>query len=167
VKLQIARDGEVIGEWTVTELYPLLRASEVFPTDFYWHDGMTEWRQLAELPCGKSVLATAAQKQMLRDQNILFPELITKYQVTELMDLRKVTDRQAQLMDMLGLPHSPEMSRQAASDLIGAELNGETIDGPATAHQMDLIRKLKLEHERGISRRKAAELLRFSHDARF
>ena len=58
MKVHIARNGEVLGEWTQTELYPLLRASEVFPGDYYWHEGMTEWRRLAELPSGKNALAT-------------------------------------------------------------------------------------------------------------
>jgi hypothetical protein len=30
MKVHIARDGAVLGEWTRTELYPLLRASELF-----------------------------------------------------------------------------------------------------------------------------------------
>ena len=63
MKVRIARDGVVLGEWTQTELYPLLRASEVFPSDYYWHEGMTEWKRLAELPSGKSVLATPAQRK--------------------------------------------------------------------------------------------------------
>ena len=56
-KLRIARNGKVLGEWTKAELYPLLRASEVFPSDYYWHEGMNDWRRLAELPSGKSVVA--------------------------------------------------------------------------------------------------------------
>ena len=62
-KLRIARNGKVLGEWTKTELYPLLRASEVFPSDYYWHEGMNEWRRLAEFPSGKSVVAAPAQRQ--------------------------------------------------------------------------------------------------------
>ncbi len=53
MKVQIARDGQVLGEWTSTELYPLLRTSQIFPSDYYWHEGMTEWRRLAELPSGR------------------------------------------------------------------------------------------------------------------
>ena len=57
MKVQIARNGQVLGEWTQTQLYALLRANEVFPSDYYWHEGMTEWKRLAELS-GKRVLAT-------------------------------------------------------------------------------------------------------------
>ena len=34
MKVHIARDGQVLGEWTQTELYPLLRASEILPSDY-------------------------------------------------------------------------------------------------------------------------------------
>jgi hypothetical protein len=63
MKLRIARNGKALGEWTKTELYSLLRASEVFLSDYYWHEGMNEWRRLAELPSGKSVVAAPAQRQ--------------------------------------------------------------------------------------------------------
>lgn len=64
MKVHIARGGVVLGEWTQTELYPLLRASEVFRGTIIGM-GMTEWKRLAELPSGKSVLATPAQRQLL------------------------------------------------------------------------------------------------------
>ena len=65
---------------------PLLRASEVFPSDYYWHEGMTEWRRLAELPSGKNALATPAQRQMLTDHGIPYDEFTTKYHVKILMN---------------------------------------------------------------------------------
>ena len=88
MKLPIARDGKVIGEWTKTKLYPLLRASEVFPSDCYWDEETSRWRRLAELPCGKSVLATPAQRQLLTNYDLPWDEFTTKYQVQELMESR-------------------------------------------------------------------------------
>ena len=99
--LRISRNGEVLGEWTKTELYPLLRASEVFPSDYYWDDETSEWRRLAELPCGKSVLATPAQRQMLTNRGLPWDEFTTKYQVQELIESRPCTDKQRAFMDDL------------------------------------------------------------------
>ena len=115
MKLHIARDGEVIGAWTKTELYPLLRTSEVFPSDYYWHEGMSDWKQLGELPCGKSVLATPAQRQMLTNYGLSWDEFTTKYQVQELMESRLSTDKQRAFMDDLGIAHFDGMTTKQAS----------------------------------------------------
>jgi hypothetical protein len=142
MKVHIARDGVVLGEWTRTELYPLLRASEVFPSDYYWHEGMIEWKRLAELPSGKSVLATPAQRQMLTDHGLPCDEFTTKYQASKLMGSRPCTDKQRLFMDDLGIAHFDGMTLKEASDLIEAELAGQTPDGPATPKQIAIVRAL-------------------------
>ena len=100
-KLRIARNGKVLGEWTKTEPYSLLRASEVFPSDYYCHEGMNEWRRLAELPSGKSVVAAPAQRQMLTDHGLPWDEFTTKYQASKLMESRPCTENQQLFMDDL------------------------------------------------------------------
>jgi hypothetical protein len=140
--LRISRNGEMLGEWTKTELYPLLRASEVFPSDYYWDDETSKWRRLAELPCGKSVLATPAQRQMLTNHGLPWDEFTTKYQVQELIESRPCTDKQRAFMDDLGITHFDGMTTREASDLIDAELAKETPDGPATPKQIAIIRSL-------------------------
>jgi len=142
MKVHIARNGVVLGEWTQTELYPLLRASEVFPSDYYWHEGMTEWKRLAELPSGKSVLATPAQRQMLTNHGMPWDEFTTKYQVSKLMDSQPCTDKQRSFMDDLGIAHFDAITIKEASDLIEAELAKETPDGPATPKQIAIVRAL-------------------------
>src|SRR5712691_8780528 len=139
MKVQIARNGQVLGEWTQTQLYALLRASEVFPSDYYWHEGMTEWRRLAELPSGKSVLATPAQRQMLTDHWLPCDEFTTKYQASKLMESRPCTERQRLFIDDLGIVHFDGMPVKEASDLIEAELARETPDGPATPKQIAIV----------------------------
>jgi len=141
MKVHIARNGEVLGEWTQTELHPLLRASEVFPSDYYWHEGMTEWRRLAELPSGTNAVATPAQRQMLADHGLLWDEFTTKYQASNLMDSRPCTEKQRLFMDDLGIVHFDSMTIKKASDLIEAELTKETPDGPAT-QQIAIVRAL-------------------------
>jgi hypothetical protein len=55
MKLHISRNGEVLGGWTKTQLYGLVRASEASPSDYYWHEGMTElhaaWKKGPKCKC--------------------------------------------------------------------------------------------------------------------
>jgi len=145
MKVQIARDGQVLGEWTSTELYPLLRIRQIFPSDYYWHEGMTEWRRLAELPSGKSVLATPAQRQMLDNKGLPWDEFTTKYQVSNLMGSRPCTDKQRAFMDDLGVAHFETTTLKEASDLIEIELARDTPDGPATRVQLATMKRLAAE----------------------
>jgi len=106
--------------------------AKYFPSDYYWDDETSKWRRLAELPCGKSVLATPAQRQMLTNRGLPWDEFTTKYQVQELIESRPCTDKQRAFMDDLGITHFDGMTTREASDLIDAELAKETPDGPAT-----------------------------------
>jgi hypothetical protein len=65
----------------------LVSANEVFPSDYYWHEGMTEWRCLAELPCGKIVLATPAQRQLVTEYGLPWDEFTTKDDAAKLMSV--------------------------------------------------------------------------------
>lgn len=142
MKVQIARKGEVLGEWTQTQLYSLLRANEVLPTDYYWHEGMTEWRRLVELSTCRRVLATPAQRQMLTDHGLPWDEFTTKHQASKLMDSRPCTEKQQLFMDDLGIVHFEGMTIKEASDLIDVERSGTNPDGPATPKQIAIIRAL-------------------------
>src|SRR5207247_9102318 len=101
----------------------------------------SRWRLLAELACCQSVLATAAQRQLLTNYDLPWDEFTTKYQVQELMESRPCTDKQRAFMDDLEIAHFDEMTTKQASDLIDAELDKETPDGPATS-QIAIIRSL-------------------------
>ena len=142
MKVQIARNGQVLGEWTQTQLYALLRANEVFPSDYYWHEGMTEWKRLAELSTGKRVLATPVQRRMLSDHGLAWDEFTTKYQASKLMESRPCTEKQRLFMDDLGIAHFDGMTIKEASDLIDAELSGANPDGPPTPKQITTVRVL-------------------------
>ncbi len=90
----------------------------MFPSDYYWHEGMTEWKRLAELPSGKSVLATPAQRQMLANHGLPFDEFTTKYQVSKLIKSRPCTDRQRSFMDDLGIVNFDGMTESAQAHYV-------------------------------------------------
>ncbi|HEY0369852.1 MAG TPA: DUF4339 domain-containing protein [Chthoniobacterales bacterium] len=45
----IARDGEELGSLWPEELEPRARAGDLRPNDYYWREGMEDWRRLDEL----------------------------------------------------------------------------------------------------------------------
>ena len=47
--ISVARDGQEIGEWTEERVFALYREGQLFPSDYYWKEGMMEWRELSFL----------------------------------------------------------------------------------------------------------------------
>ncbi|MCE0497763.1 MAG: DUF4339 domain-containing protein [Methylacidiphilales bacterium] len=46
MNLSISRDGSEIGEWTEEDVRTLYAQGDLLPTDFYWKEGMAEWKEL-------------------------------------------------------------------------------------------------------------------------
>lgn len=49
MKIQIARNGEVLGEFTREELEENISRGMFDPTDSFWREGMVEWKPLRDL----------------------------------------------------------------------------------------------------------------------
>ncbi len=47
--ISIARDGVEIGSWTESEVRAFIRDGSLVGTDFYWKEGMADWRPLTGL----------------------------------------------------------------------------------------------------------------------
>ena len=47
-KLTIYRDAAYLGEWPETEVRKLYADGLLFPTDYFWREGMKEWRPLGQ-----------------------------------------------------------------------------------------------------------------------
>lgn len=56
--VKISRDGKEIGTYDSKEAVRLLASGTLKDTDFYWHEGMTEWAPLVKLQ------ASEARKQL-------------------------------------------------------------------------------------------------------
>jgi hypothetical protein len=46
MNISISRDGTEIGEWTEEDVRALYAEGQLLPTDFYWKEGMSEWKEL-------------------------------------------------------------------------------------------------------------------------
>jgi hypothetical protein len=49
MKISVAREGVEIGDWTEEEIRVFLQDGQLLPTDYYWREGMTEWKSLSGL----------------------------------------------------------------------------------------------------------------------
>ena len=48
MKISIARDGKVLGEYTEAEIDILLRSGGLSPEDYYWYEGMEDWLRVGD-----------------------------------------------------------------------------------------------------------------------
>ena len=44
----IARDGEELGAWSLEDAQARLRSGEIALTDYFWHEGMSDWKQVSQ-----------------------------------------------------------------------------------------------------------------------
>ncbi len=49
MNISISRDGVEIGEWTEEDVRALYAQGQLLATDFYWKEGMAEWKELGTL----------------------------------------------------------------------------------------------------------------------
>ena len=55
MQIYLARNNQQAGPYTLEQLNQMLTSQQVLLTDLVWHEGMTEWKALGELPHGKLV----------------------------------------------------------------------------------------------------------------
>ncbi len=122
--IHVARGGEEIGQFDdERDILSGLRDGTLLMDDYYWCEGMSEWKQLCTLEISKAALATTAQKDALKAAGLPFNELTTKAQVSALFSAGKdgpATAKQLALLGYLGQPVTETISKQKAADRIDA-----------------------------------------------
>src|SRR5207245_4033113 len=131
--IHVARCGEEIGKFdNERDILSGLRDGSLLMDDYYWCDGMSEWKHLSALEISKGALATTAQKDALKAAGLPFDQLTTKAQVTGLFAEdadAPATAKQLALLNYLGQPVPGNLSKKQASDLI------DGIIGEAEGHE--------------------------------
>ena len=61
--VRVSRDGKEIGTHSTQEAVRLLVYGTLKETDFYWHEGMTEWAPLTQLQAAEARRQLAERKQ--------------------------------------------------------------------------------------------------------
>ncbi len=120
--IHVARCGEEISKFDdEQDILSGLRDGSLLMDDYYWCEGMSEWKHLSALEISKGALATTAQKDALKAAGLPFDELTTKAQVTALFSAGRnapASAKQLALLSYLGRPVSANISKKEAADRI-------------------------------------------------
>jgi hypothetical protein len=122
--IHVGRGGKEIGTFDdERDILSGLRDGSLLMDDYFWCEGMSEWKHLSALEVSKGALATPAQKDALKAAGLPFDELTTKAQVTAMFSAGKdapATAKQLALLSYLGKPVSESISKKEAADRIDA-----------------------------------------------
>jgi hypothetical protein len=129
--IHVSRCGKEIGKFDDEhDILSGLRDGTLLMDDYYWCEGMSEWKHLSMLEISKGALATIAQKDALKAAGLPFDELTTKAQVSALFSAGSdapASAKQLALLSYLGRPVSENISKKEASDHIDA-IVGDSAD---------------------------------------
>jgi len=69
--VKISRDGKEIGTYEAKEAVRLLVYGTLKETDFYWHEGMTEWAPLLKLQASEARRELAESAEQLKQEEAI------------------------------------------------------------------------------------------------
>ena len=72
--VKISRDGKEIGTYEVKEAVRLLVYGTLKESDFYWHEGMTEWAPLLKLQASEARRQLAERAEQLKQEEAIKAE---------------------------------------------------------------------------------------------
>ena len=65
--VRVSREGSELGVYSAAVAILMLKEGALLPTDFYWHEGMTDWAPLAQLQASEA-RRILAERTLLRKQ---------------------------------------------------------------------------------------------------
>src|SRR5207253_4539523 len=108
--IHVSRNGQEIAQFEEEkEILSGLRDGTLLMDDYYWCEGMSDWKNLFALEISKWALATEAQKDALKRAGLPFDELTTKAQVSALFSAGKTgpndptTENQKEYLKSFGI----------------------------------------------------------------
>ena len=76
--VKISRDGKEIGTYEAKEAVRLLVYGTLKETDFYWHEGMTEWAPLSKLQASEARRQLAERAEQLKQEEAIKAEQLAR-----------------------------------------------------------------------------------------
>ena len=76
--VKISRDGKEIGTYEAKEAVRLLVYGTLKETDFYWHEGMTEWAPLLKLQASEARRQLAERAEQLKQEQAIKAEQLAQ-----------------------------------------------------------------------------------------
>jgi len=78
LQVKISRDGKEIGTYEAKEAVRLLVYGTLKETDFYWHEGMTEWAPLLKLQASEARRQLAERAEQLKEEEAIKAEQLAQ-----------------------------------------------------------------------------------------
>jgi len=78
LQVKISRDGKEIGTYEAKEAVRLLVYGTLKETDFYWHEGMTEWAPLLKLQASEARRQLAERAEQLKQEEAIKAEQLAR-----------------------------------------------------------------------------------------
>ena len=148
--IHVGRGGKEIGTLDdERDILSGLRDGSLLMEDYFWCEGMSEWKHLSALEVSKGALATPAQKDALKAAGLPFDELTTKAQVSALFSAGKTgpndpaTENQKDYLRSFGITAKEGLTKGEASDLID-----RAKDDPAALETRDRLQLAKYDEQR-------------------
>ena len=143
--IHVSRNGQDIAQFEEEkEILDGLRDGTLLMDDYYWCEGMSEWKHLSALEISKHALATTAQKGALKRAGLPFDELTTKVQVSALLGKDgPATENQKDYLRSFGVTAQEGLTKGEASDLID-----RAKADPAALQTQEKLRLAKYEEQR-------------------
>ena len=76
--VKISRDGKEIGTYEAKEAVRLLVYGTLKETDFYWHEGMTEWAPLLKLQASEARRQLAERAEQVKQEEAIKAEQLAQ-----------------------------------------------------------------------------------------
>jgi hypothetical protein len=76
--VKISRDGKEIGTYEAKEAVRLLVYGNLNETDFYWHEGMTDWASLSKLQASEARRQLAERAEQLKQEEAIKAEQLAQ-----------------------------------------------------------------------------------------
>jgi hypothetical protein len=78
VQVRVSREGKELGMYAAAEAILMLNEGALLPTDFYWHEGMTDWAPLVQLQASEARRILAERAQQLKQEEASRAEQLAK-----------------------------------------------------------------------------------------
>jgi hypothetical protein len=78
LQVKVSRDGEEVGCFEAQEAVRLLVSGTLKETDFYWHEGMTDWEPLPKLRASEARRILAERSHQAKQEEIRRVELLAQ-----------------------------------------------------------------------------------------
>lgn len=92
LQVKVSRDGVEVGCFEAQEAVRLLVSGTLKETDFYWHEGMTDWEPLPKLRASEARRILAERSRQAKQEEIRRVELLAQ---KEAKKVEQLTDQNA------------------------------------------------------------------------